>query len=135
MSANDQEARRWLEQAKFDLEVACWNAKGQYWSEVCFKCQQAGEKALKAFLYAQGRRSVLGHSLVELVRECAKYSPKMLSLEKGAKKLDKYYVITRYPNGLPGLIPAEYFERSEGEEAIELAKSVLHEVEEKLAGP
>ena len=114
--------------------MAGWIAKGGYWSEVCFKCQQAGEKALKAFLYAQGRRSVLGHSLVELVRECAKYSSEMLSLEKGAKKLDKYYVITRYPNGLPGLTPAEYFEQAEAEEAIELAKAILHQVEAKFVG-
>ncbi|MCL5045302.1 MAG: HEPN domain-containing protein [Actinobacteria bacterium] len=123
-----------MEQAKFDLEVANWNAKGQYWSEVCFKCQQAGEKALKAFLYAQGRRTVLGHSLVELIRECAKYSGDFVSLEKGAKKLDKYYIITRYPNGLPGLTPADYFEQSEAEEAIALAKSVVDTVESKLPG-
>jgi HEPN domain-containing protein len=52
-----------------------------------------------------------------------------------AKKLDKYYVPTRYPNGLPGGVPSRYFDDpKEAEEAMELAKRVIELVEKKVMG-
>jgi len=30
-----------------------------------------------------------------------------------AKKLDRYYIPTRYPNGLPGGVPSRYFDDPE----------------------
>lgn len=50
---NLEEAQRWLQQARHDLDVARWNATGRFWSDTCFMAQQASEKALKAFCYAQ----------------------------------------------------------------------------------
>lgn len=48
------EGQRWLEQAQFDLKWARHlKSKGAYYL-VCFLAQQVAEKALKAFLYAQG---------------------------------------------------------------------------------
>ena len=52
-----------------------------------------------------------------------------------AKKLDKYYVLTRYPNGLPGGVPSRYFDDpKEAEEAMELAKRMIELVEKKVMG-
>lgn len=49
-----------------------------------------------------------------------------------AKKLDKYYIPTRYPNGLPGGVPSRYFDDpKEAEEAMRLAQSVIDLVEKK----
>ena len=40
-----------------------------------------------------------------------------------AKKLDQYYIPTRYPNGLPGDIPSRFFnDPKEAEDAMQLAK-------------
>jgi len=126
------EADRWLQQARHDLEVARWNAKGKFWSDTCFMSQQAAEKALKAFCYAQGERDVIGHALLVLVRRCAKYDASFRQLEAECKKLDKYYIISRYPNGLPGLIPAEYFDEGEANTAIQQGDSIIKHVEQKL---
>lgn len=126
------EADRWLQQARHDLEVARWNAKGKFWSDTCFMSQQASEKALKAFCYAQGERDIVGHALLALVRRCARYDASFRQLEAACKKLDKYYIISRYPNGLPGLIPAEYFDEDEATKAIDQANSILAQVDQKL---
>jgi HEPN domain-containing protein len=49
-----------------------------------------------------------------------------------AKKLDKYYLPTRYPNGLPGGVPSRYFDDpKEAEEAMRLAQSVIDLLEQK----
>jgi len=133
---NDQnldEAQRWLQQARHDLDVARWNAKGKFWSDACFMAQQASEKALKAFCYAQGERHVVGHALLVLVRRCAKYDSRFEGVEPLCKQLDKYYVITRYPNGLPGLIPADYFDEDEADESLKAADAILLHVDQALA--
>ena len=42
-------------------------------------------------------------------------------------------MITRYPNGLPGLIPADYFDESEAEGSLQAADAVLLHVDQTLA--
>jgi HEPN domain-containing protein len=50
-----------------------------------------------------------------------------------AKKLDRYYIPTRYPNGLPGGIPSRYFDDPrEAKEAMQLAKNAIDLIEKKL---
>jgi HEPN domain-containing protein len=36
--------------------------------------------------------------------------------------LDKYYIPTRYPNGLPGGIPKDAFDKVEAERAVDIAR-------------
>ena len=129
---NQIEGKRWLKQAKDDLKVAKWSLKGDFYANTCFMAQQASEKAFKAYCYLKGERAVLGHSLLELLRKCAKYNKSFKILEKESKKLDKYYIISRYPNGLPGLVPSEYFDQDEAKEAIRFAEKILKSVEERF---
>ncbi len=64
------EARRWWLQAVDDRAfVRAMAAEGRFFDKACFIAQQAAEKGVKACLYAEGRREVLGHSVVEFVRE------------------------------------------------------------------
>lgn len=50
-------------------------------------------------------------------------------------KLDRYYMLTGYPNGLPSGAPSRHFdEPEEGEEALRLAKNVIDLVELKIEG-
>ena len=128
---NKIEYERWLKQAKEDLKVAKWSLKGNFYANTCFMAQQASEKALKAYCYLQGERQVLGHSLLELLRRCSKYDKAFKSLEKESKKLDKYYIISRYPNGLPGLVPSDYFDKNEAEESIGSAEKIIKSVESR----
>jgi HEPN domain-containing protein len=97
-----------------------------------FHFQQAAEKALKAFLYANGEEEVFTHSIFELLRACSAYDKefkKCLPL----KTLDRYYITTRYPNALPGGIPAEFFdEEDEAKSARDAAHTILELVRVRL---
>jgi HEPN domain-containing protein len=119
------EGARWLEQAEYDLATAEWDYKGERWPAVCFNAQQAAEKAVKAYLYAAGERIVLGHSVVELLEQAGRKNPEFLTLVQAAKILDRYYVPTRYPNGLPGGIGADVYGKEDADQALELAKTVV----------
>jgi len=131
--SNQHQASRWLSQAQSDLAAARWNAQGQFWANACFFSQQASEKALKAFCYAQGEREVIGHSLLVLSRKCSKYDEAFHTIAGECRRLDKYYITARYPNGLPDATPAEYFDQEEAQAAIGYAETIVGMVATKLA--
>ena len=70
-----EEGMRWLEQANEDLRWTQDLAERGGYHIACFLAQQVGEKALKAFLYAQGEEIVLGHSIERLCHQAAEWSP------------------------------------------------------------
>lgn len=125
MDNNQTEASRWLAQAAVDLDAAAWAAQGGFYADACFKAQQAVEKALKALLFLQGERRVMGHATRELLQRVTRFYPQFSSLEATCRRLDKYYIAARYPDGLPGGIPHDYFDREEAEEAIQKARHAL----------
>ena len=119
------EGRRWLKQAEYDLGTAEWLFEGERWPAACFSAQQAAEKAIKAFLYATGKRVVTGHSVVELAREAAAKEPRFEDFEHAGAILDRFYVPTRYPNGLPGGTAADFYGKEDASGALDLARKVV----------
>ena len=119
------EGRRWLVQAEDDLRFAELAARERFFAQACFNSQQAAEKALKAFLYARGAEQVMGHSVADLAAECARLEPEFAELKERAAPLDQFYLSTRYPNSLPGGIPAEAFTARDAERALEMAREVI----------
>ncbi len=119
------EAARWLAQAEYDLGAAHTNSDNQLFAYACFISQQAAEKAIKAFLYARGLRQVFGHSVADLCRQAARFDKHFVSLGVQTSKLDRMYIPTRYPNGLPGGIPAEEFDQEDASESLALAHQVV----------
>lgn len=119
------EASRWFEQARRDLDDAEFAASGSRWNLACFLAQQAAEKALKAYLYGRGAEAVWGHSVAELCEDAASHDENFRRLGSEAAALDQYYIPTRYPNGLPGGIPADAYTRTDGERALGLCRAVL----------
>ena len=119
------EGRRWLVQAEDDLRFAELAARERFFAQACFNSQQAAEKALKAFLYARGAEQVMGHSVADLAAECARLEPEFAKLKERAAPLDQFYLSTRYPNSLPGGIPAEAFTARDAERALEMAREVI----------
>lgn len=108
------EARRWWLQAMDDRAfVRAMAAEGRFFDKACFIAQQAAEKAVKACLYAEGRREVLGHSVVEFVRQLVEREAAFVALTGAAARLDRFYIPTRYPNGLPGGMPFQSFTRDD----------------------
>ena len=55
--------------------------------------------------------------------------------QQPAAPLDQFYVATRYPNSLPGGIPAQAFARPEAERALEMARDVIAAVKDRLPRP
>ena len=120
-----EEGRRWLQQAMEDLRWAEHLAERGGYYLACFLAQQVAEKALKAFLYARGLEIVLGHSVERLSREATEWEP---SIEEAAPRwavLDSYYVPTRYPNSVPGNIPARVYTAEAAQSALALASEVV----------
>lgn len=126
------EARRWLEQAAMDLRA------GELLSDpvpslACFHAQQAAEKALKAILYAAGERVVLGHSLGELSNAVVARSGSYEKIRSEVVKLDRYYVPTRYPNGLPpGTPPGAAFDTADARTALATSRKALDHAQDFL---
>lgn len=127
-----REGRRWLAQADNDLAFAALAARERFFAQACFNAQQAAEKALKAFLYSRGAEQVLGHSVAELIDECARLDGVFVALQGRVVALDQFYVATRYPNTLPGGIPAQAFGQADATRALGMAGEVLDAVKRVL---
>ena len=130
MNASQSEARRWFAQAQADLEVVRTLRSAGHYAASCFHSQQAAEKALKAVLYSQGSRVVLGHSVRDLAQQCEAHDPPFAGVAGEAALLDQFYIPTRYPNGLPSpAVPSETYSTTQAEAAQEGAQQVLGLVE------
>ena len=86
-----EEGDRWLAQATADLRWARHLAQEGGWHLACFLAQQVTEKALKAFLYAQGEEIVVGHSVERLCAAAARHRPEFADKARRWSLLDGYY--------------------------------------------
>jgi HEPN domain-containing protein len=127
-----EEGKRWLQQARQDMDDARYNQAGGRYHLTCFLAQQAAEKALKGYLYAQEEERVWGHSVADLARQAAAHDDRFEALIRVGGGLDRHYIPTRYPNGLPGGIPAEAFDADDAKKALRQAQRVIRRVAEVL---
>ena len=119
-------ANRWLRQAEYDWQQAERLCREGVYSYAAFFAEQSAQKSLKAFLFSRGRRLVAIHSVGELAREAARIDSSLASLIDSAKRLDRHYLTSRYPDALPEpAIPAEVYTREDAEEAVSIAQSIL----------
>jgi len=119
------DARRWLAQAADDLRFARHALAGRFWAQACFVAQQVGEKAVKAVHHHRTARPVIGHSVHTLLRTLDAsegVTPDLLEL---GGQLDQYYVPTRYPDALPGVVPSDAFSATQARAAVRAAATVL----------
>jgi HEPN domain-containing protein len=129
-----EEAKRWLTQAKDEFGDAEDLRIRKRFYLALFHFQQSAEKALKAYLYsiAPSEEVFFTHSIYELIH-MAQEKDRDFESVKEAARLDEYYIPTRYPNGLPGGVPSQFYnDPKEAEEAMKLAKKVIDLVEKKL---
>lgn len=129
-----EEALRWFTQAKDEFIDADELRKRERFYLALFLFQQATEKALKAYLYQEVKSIEIfyTHSINDLLNMAFEINSEFRNVAS-SKKLDQYYIPTRYPNGLPGGVPSRYFDDpKEAEEAMMLAKSVIDLVEKKI---
>ena len=123
------EAGRWLAQAEADIGAARNSRKAANFEWSCFQCQQAGEKALKALWLFEGHEP-WGHSLTRLIEDYpdARRKAELRRMIDQARLLDKLYIPTRYPNGLPDLTPAEVYAEPDAASALSAARVLLEAV-------
>jgi HEPN domain-containing protein len=126
------EARSWLAFAREDLALAEAALEKGIFNQVCFHAQQGVEKALKGFLRSRQRSIPRTHALGELVALCRGLDDSFHRLEDTCVKLDRYYIPTRYPDALPGMVPEGLPTRQDAEEAVALLREALKWIEVKL---
>jgi len=113
-------------QAENDFQFVEWVHREKiFFDKGCFLAQQAGEKALKACLFAQGERRVIGHSLFELTNRLCQVDGSFDSILDEAKRLDRFCIPTRYPNGLPGGSPFQVYTANDLLDAYEDLKKII----------
>ena len=135
LEKNRQEAERWLITAEGDLETASILLENNKFAHSCFHSQQAGEKAIKAVWYLLDA-DPWGHSIQKLIQDLKHVDLNTMEqfdlVKKCAVLLDRYYIPTRYPNGLPDLTPEEAYLEEDAQACIENAKKVLEAARNRI---
>ena len=121
MSAEIEIARQWLDKAKNDLLNADNNLKSDEipFDTVCFHCQQAAEKLLKAYLVGKCQPYPITHDLFLILENILSINKTADTLRDSLAILMPYAVEIRYPDDL--YMPTE----KDALEAREAAEHVL----------
>ena len=132
---NMLEAERWVETARGDLKTARVLLPGQRYAHACFHAQQAVEKAVKALWYAIGG-DPWGHSVQQLISRTgeidAAVNKEITSLARDGAILDRFYIPTRYPNGLPDVTPDQAYVEEDAQLAIDTADRIVRRMSELI---
>ena len=116
------EAKAWMIKAWRDLETARRVATGEppFYDVAVYHCQQAAEKAVKAFLVYHGKSHEKTHDIEVLVDLASEIDSGFSRLADAADALTPYATRFRYPNATFAVEPrpAEY------DEAVQHAQAV-----------
>jgi HEPN domain-containing protein len=124
----------WWRQAEHDLEAARRNAALGIHDWACFMAQQAAEKGVKALVQHFGG-DAWGHAVRELLDLLPSQIAVPAVVRAAAPLLDRYYIPTRYPNGIDAGAPADTYGAKDAEAALGLCETVLRFVESHLPRP
>jgi HEPN domain-containing protein len=122
----------WFRQAEADLRHARHALEDADFEWSCFAAQQAAEKALKALFQKLGM-DAWGHTLSALIGNLPASVRVADRLVENAKKLDKHYVPTRYPNGFDSGAPTDFYTAGEARDAIRHAEEILEFCRDQIA--
>ena len=100
MSGELDISKQWLAKAKSDLLNADNNLKAEEipFDTVCFHCQQAAEKLLKAYLVAKGEIYPISHDLLLILEKILSFDAEAEALRDDLAILMPYAVEIRYPD-------------------------------------
>lgn len=117
MSEEIEFSKQWIAKAKNDLLNADNNLKAEEipFDTVCFHCQQATEKFLKAYLVANGKSYPISHDLILILEKILPLNSSAEVLRDDLALLMPYSVEIRYPD--------DWFMPTE-EDAIEAREAV-----------
>jgi HEPN domain-containing protein len=89
----------WVKKAEDDFRVAQRLLRGrvQFPDQICFHCQQAIEKYLKAMLQEAGVPFPKTHDILQLIDLLIPIDRTLRRLRRGSRRLTRYAVDYRYP--------------------------------------
>jgi HEPN domain-containing protein len=87
---------------------------------------------MKALLFHLGEELVMGHSVRDLCERAATLLPDVRGSCERWGSLDQYYVATRYPDALPGSIPARVYGSDDARGAVGTANSTVEFVRAQI---
>ncbi|MBI4754083.1 MAG: HEPN domain-containing protein [Betaproteobacteria bacterium] len=125
---NTRLASAWLAKADHDIETARRALVGDppITDTAAYHCQQAAEKAFKAFLAYHGVTPRKTHDLTVLLAECCKMDGDLVILAETAAMLTPFATTFRYPTVDPDPDVADVLE------AIDCAASALRFIRARL---
>ena len=91
--------REWVRKAEADYRLAVQTSRGAepFHDQVCFHCQQAAEKYLKALMEELSLHIPKIHDLEDLLAALVSHHPTLRSLRRGLAFLTTFAVAVRYP--------------------------------------
>jgi len=92
-----REHEKWLKIVDQDLKSAKALLKVELFSTANYHCQQAAEKALKAYLVFKNHKIIKTHDLVKLVVKCFQFDKTFERLYDDAEHLNPFATKFRYP--------------------------------------
>jgi HEPN domain-containing protein len=112
----------WLTRAHHDLRAACILAADENGplDVAIYHCQQAGEKAVKAYLQWRDEPFAKTHNLRALTIQAATLHKGFAALEQPAEVLTPYVSAFRYPGGSDDPMPS----RQEFDQALQHAQTI-----------
>jgi HEPN domain-containing protein len=119
-----ERSRDWLRQAEADLRHARNALADRDFDWSAFAAHQAAEKSIKA-VFQKLHLDAWGHTLSLLLAALPHESRPAEELIDRAKRLDKHYLPTRYPNGFERGAPTDLYTAAEAELAIADAEAIL----------
>lgn len=127
-----ERSKDWFKQAKRDLESAKNQREDGFFEWACFIAQQAAEKAVKA-VYQKLGAEAWGHSILDLLNGLKEKLEVPEALFDQGRRIDKFYIPARYPNGWATGSPSEYITKEDAENAISDSEEILQFCEGLLA--
>jgi HEPN domain-containing protein len=128
MKTKKELVNNWIKKAEKDLLTAKHELSfpDAVTESVCFHCQQAVEKFLKAYLVFLGIPFTKTHEIGELITKCENKDDEISAFKEEADKLTDYAISVRYPE--------EPLEPTLGEakEAFEMAKKIKRFILSKI---
>jgi HEPN domain-containing protein len=127
MDENVKLAKKWTAKALSDLLNADNNLRAESipYDTVCFHCQQAAEKLLKAYLIAKGENYPLSHDLLLLLQCIEEFDRSAEHIRDWLIVLIPYAVEIRYPDEC--FVPSPE-DAIEARQAAEQVKEFIFEV-------
>jgi len=124
-----QEHNRWLKIVEDDLKSAKGLLKIEIFSTATYHCQQAAEKALKAYLVFKNHKVIKIHDLMKLVKLCCSFDKDFEKLYQDAGLLNPFSTKFRYPTEFD----TPDYDDTKG--AIKQAERIVNFVFKKVAEP